>query len=223
MALYIGFFSRNSHSQMFFKIGVLKHFVIFTGKKLCWRRGLACNFIGKRFTTGPLLRILRNFSEQLFQKSPYGVSFCFFFSYLLFEFSPVKMQEKESSLERKHKIICFLFPSNFFTVRTLWEREGHTHYFEKRAMGLKIRFFESAIFRHHSLWKYVFVTQLLYFFNRSFVYSANKIKEHMFGYTFSLYKYYQTTLNSKQRTEKLKTKIPRYRNTKSQNTERKKL
>ena len=44
----------------------------------------------------------------------------------------------------------------------------------------------------------------------------------MFGYTFSLYKYYQTTLNSKQRTEKLKTKIPRYRNTKSQNTERKK-
>ena len=165
MALYIGFFSRSSHSQMFFKIGVLKHFVIFTAKKLCWRRGLACNFIGKRFTTGPLLRIFQN---SFFSRAPMGPPSAFF-SYLLFEFSPVKMEEKESSMEGKHKITCFLFRSNFFSVRTLWEREGHTNYFERRAMGLKIRFFESAIFRHHSLWKYVFVTQLLYFFNRSFV------------------------------------------------------
>ena len=133
---------------------------------------------------------LAKFFRAAFLAEPLWGLLLLFFSYLLFEFSLVKMQEKESSLERKHKIIYFLFPSNFFTVRTLWEREGHTHYFEKRAMGLKIRFFESAIFRHHSLWKYVFVTQLLYFFNRSFVYSANKIKEHMFGYTFSLYKYY---------------------------------
>ena len=106
---------------------------------------------------------LAKFFRAAFLAEPLWGLLLLFFSYLLFEFSPVKMQEKESSLERKHKIICFLFPSNFFTVRTLWERERHTHYFEKRAMGLKIRFFESAIFRHHSLWKYVFVTQLLYF------------------------------------------------------------
>ena len=28
---------KGSHSQMFFKIGVLKKFAIFTGKHLCWR------------------------------------------------------------------------------------------------------------------------------------------------------------------------------------------
>ena len=27
---------KSSHSQLFFKIGVLKHFAIFTGKHLCW-------------------------------------------------------------------------------------------------------------------------------------------------------------------------------------------
>ena len=97
MALYIGFFSRSSHSQMFFKIGVLKHFVIFTGKKLCWRRGLACNFIGKRFTTGPpLLRILRNFSEQLFQQSPYGVSFCFFLAICSLNFLQSKCRKRKA-------------------------------------------------------------------------------------------------------------------------------
>ena len=27
---------RNSHSQMFFKIGALKNFATFTGRHLCW-------------------------------------------------------------------------------------------------------------------------------------------------------------------------------------------
>ena len=31
------------------------------------------------------------------------------FSFLLFDFSPVKRQEKLNSLVRKHKIICFMF------------------------------------------------------------------------------------------------------------------
>ena len=47
---------RGSLSQMFFKIGVLKNFAIFTGKHLCWSlflikliKGLkSCNFIKKR-------------------------------------------------------------------------------------------------------------------------------------------------------------------------------
>ena len=39
---------RSSRSQMFFKIGVLKNFAIFTGKHLCWSLLQACNFIKKR-------------------------------------------------------------------------------------------------------------------------------------------------------------------------------
>ena len=39
---------RSSRSQMFFKIGVLKKFAIFTGKHLCWSLLQACNFITKR-------------------------------------------------------------------------------------------------------------------------------------------------------------------------------
>ena len=33
-------FSRSSRPQMFFKIGVLKYFAMFTGKHLCWSRFL---------------------------------------------------------------------------------------------------------------------------------------------------------------------------------------
>ena len=49
--------NKSSHSQMFFKIAVLKNFVIFTGKYLCWSLFLtkfkvsslkACNVIKKR-------------------------------------------------------------------------------------------------------------------------------------------------------------------------------
>ena len=45
---------RNSRSQMYFKIGALRNFVIFKGKQLCWSvlnkiPGLkACNFIKRR-------------------------------------------------------------------------------------------------------------------------------------------------------------------------------
>ena len=44
---------KSNHSQMFFKIGALKNFAIFTGKCLCWSLFLiklqAYNFIKKRF------------------------------------------------------------------------------------------------------------------------------------------------------------------------------
>ena len=53
---------RSSHSQMFFKIGVLKPFVIFLGKHVCWTlflikfEGLkACNFIKRDSNTGVFL------------------------------------------------------------------------------------------------------------------------------------------------------------------------
>ena len=45
---------RSSLSQMFFKVGSLKNFAIFTGKHLCWSLFLiklqawACNFVKKR-------------------------------------------------------------------------------------------------------------------------------------------------------------------------------
>ena len=41
---------RSSRSQMFFKMGVLKHFEIFTGKHLCWN-----DFIKTRADTGVFL------------------------------------------------------------------------------------------------------------------------------------------------------------------------
>ena len=46
---------KSNHSQMFFKIGVLKNFAIFTGKCLCWSLFLiklqAYNFIKKEIPT----------------------------------------------------------------------------------------------------------------------------------------------------------------------------
>ena len=53
---YRDFIYRSRRSQMFFKIGVLKNFAIFTGKHLCWSLFLiqlqaqaqACKFIRKR-------------------------------------------------------------------------------------------------------------------------------------------------------------------------------
>ena len=47
---------RSSRSQMFFKIGILKNFTIFTGKQLCWRDSNTgmfsceyCEFFKNRF------------------------------------------------------------------------------------------------------------------------------------------------------------------------------
>ena len=75
---------RSSRSQMFFKIGVLRNFAIFTVKQLCWSLFLiklqdrsSCNFIKKRLqhrcfpvNTANFLRtpILQNSSEGCFYK-----------------------------------------------------------------------------------------------------------------------------------------------------------
>ena len=62
---------RNSWSQMFFKICVLKNFAIFTGKHLC------SSFFSIKllaFNTGVFLWILRNFQEQLFYRAPAAAS-----------------------------------------------------------------------------------------------------------------------------------------------------
>ena len=72
--------NRSSRSQMFFKIGVLKNFAIFTGKHLCWglffnrvpfRKGLqAFNFIKKETPTQlfscEYCEILKNTSGSCF-------------------------------------------------------------------------------------------------------------------------------------------------------------
>ena len=50
---------RSSHSQMFFRIGVLKNFAVFTGKQLCW--SLFLTELKRDSNTVVFLRILRNF------------------------------------------------------------------------------------------------------------------------------------------------------------------
>ena len=44
--------------------------------------------------------------------------------YLLFYFSPVKRREKTNPLERQRKVICLMLCNNFFSIRTLCERES---------------------------------------------------------------------------------------------------
>ena len=65
--------SRSSSSQMFFKIGILNNFTIFTGKHLYWSlfllklQALRPTTLFKRDSnTGVFLWILRNFVEWLF-------------------------------------------------------------------------------------------------------------------------------------------------------------
>ena len=57
-------------------------------------------------------------------------------SYLLFNFSLVERREKTNSLEKQHKIICFMFHNNF-SIRTLCKRAKHHCCFKKRSVGLQ--------------------------------------------------------------------------------------
>ena len=67
----------NSHSQMFFKIDVLKNFAILTGKHLCWSLFLiklqafrSATLLNRDSSIGIILGILRNFQKQLFYRTP---------------------------------------------------------------------------------------------------------------------------------------------------------
>ena len=58
--------SRNSHSQMFLKLGALKNFAIFKGKQQCWSIFLiklqafwTSTLLERNSSTGVFLRILR--------------------------------------------------------------------------------------------------------------------------------------------------------------------
>ena len=60
--------NRNSRSQMFFEIGVLKNSAIFTGKHLCWslflmklRAFMSATLLKRDFNTGVFHWILRKF------------------------------------------------------------------------------------------------------------------------------------------------------------------
>ena len=64
---------RNSRSQMFFKINVLKNFAMFIGKHLCWslfwtklQAFEPAALLKADSNTGVFLWIQRNFQEQLF-------------------------------------------------------------------------------------------------------------------------------------------------------------
>ena len=53
--------------QMFFKIGVLKNFAIFTGKHLCWK---ACHFIKKRLQHKCFTVNITKFKNNFFYRTP---------------------------------------------------------------------------------------------------------------------------------------------------------
>ena len=63
---------RSNRWQMFFKIGVLKNFAKFTGKRLSHSLFfyLKKTLFEKTFGTGVLLWILQTFSEHLFNRAP---------------------------------------------------------------------------------------------------------------------------------------------------------
>ena len=72
---WTSFSFRSSHSQKFFKIGILKNFAIFTRKHLCWSLFLIklLAFSHRPATDSNisvLLLILRNFQHQLFYRIP---------------------------------------------------------------------------------------------------------------------------------------------------------
>ena len=74
---------KSSRLQMFFKVDVLKNFVIFAGKHLCWSYFLiklqawTSPIVLKRDSnTGVFLWILRNFSEYLFWRTFANGYFC---------------------------------------------------------------------------------------------------------------------------------------------------
>ena len=68
---------RSSRSEMFFKIDVLKNFVIFTGKHLCWVLFLiklqvwrSAPLLKRDSNTVIFLWILQNFLKQFFYRAP---------------------------------------------------------------------------------------------------------------------------------------------------------
>ena len=81
---------KSSHSQMFFEIGVLKHFVIFTGKNLCGDSNIVF-----------FLWILWIFYQQLFCRTP-----------LVAGSVAITGQEKQRDILRKHTLWIFLLKYN---------------------------------------------------------------------------------------------------------------
>ena len=81
--------TRNSHCQMFFKIGALKNFAAFTGKhrfwSVSWMKLLAwrsVNILKRDSNTGVFLWILRNFYGHLFWRTSANGCFCLIRNYL---------------------------------------------------------------------------------------------------------------------------------------------
>ena len=78
--------SRSSHSELFFKIGVLKHFTNFTGKHLCWslflKRSLKV-FKRRDSNKGLFLWTLQKFKTTYFVKHLRRLLFYCFKDFLL--------------------------------------------------------------------------------------------------------------------------------------------
>ena len=116
---------------MFFKIGLLKNFAIFTGKQLGWRRGLTRNFIKKRLQHRRFPKNVAKFLRTAFLAE--------LLWWLLLIFSAIYSLNFLQSKDRKSKtfwrentkslVSCLTI---IFSIRTLWDRDGHPRYFKKR-------------------------------------------------------------------------------------------
>ena len=105
--------------QMFFKIGALRNFAIFTGKYLCWSlflikfQALRPAILFKRdFNIGVFMWISRHFYEQLFLLNTSGGCFC--------QFDKVTVQYCQSSLNQIHNVGCFLLKRFVDLVRVCY-------------------------------------------------------------------------------------------------------
>ena len=138
--------NRSSRSQMFFKIGVLKNFVIFTRKHLSWQSLFikvavltGCNFIKKETPTQVFsckyCEILRN---SFFIFCPRGISLTFVF------YSMYNLQNKDDTFTYQKKLLWCLFlkSSKAFSV----------------SLG---NFFQKQLFA--SFWRKIFLKHLLNF------------------------------------------------------------
>ena len=65
-----GTHNKRVHLQMCFKVGVLKNFTIFKGKRMCWTLLKACNFIRDRIQHRCFLWILKKIKNSFLIKTP---------------------------------------------------------------------------------------------------------------------------------------------------------
>ena len=111
--------NRSNHSQMFFKIGVLKNFANFTGKHPCQDLPQACNFIKERLQYRCFSEIYAKFLRTPFSQNASGGCF---WNNLMIEFVPGHDTGKTAkemlyiSAAITNKVLNILENGNFLSI-----------------------------------------------------------------------------------------------------------